>query len=255
MKTVFEVEIQRRNVTPAQFLSYVRNRVDHKGGRMIRTDLDLDYFKSGNDLNFDIKHGVDDDRHDLDGVHEKSVSKPYSMQTYIKYPDGMMFNEICEFEFDDEKTGHGYYYLINVEVNFGASPEEVTPAAVVDAIDWEVEKTKARSAWQYGVKVYAFDLLAELAEGVRSGYITETDLSNRQLFEKAMLNGAQDWAQYSEGGCSLIYDRDIAYRLCTQTELNRTDYGRLNPNISENWIDVQSRALYQAAQMILNIAF
>ena len=24
-----------------------------------------------------------------------------------------MYNEICEFTFDDEKTGHGYYYQAN----------------------------------------------------------------------------------------------------------------------------------------------
>ena len=27
--------------------------------------------------------------------------------------DGSMYNEICEFTFDDEKTGHGYYYQAN----------------------------------------------------------------------------------------------------------------------------------------------
>ena len=29
---------------------------------------------------------------------------------YILNWDGSMYNEICEFTFDDEKTGHGYYY-------------------------------------------------------------------------------------------------------------------------------------------------
>jgi hypothetical protein len=101
----FEIELTRNNATPAQFLAYVRSQVDKKGGKMMRGDLDLRYFKAGNDLNFDTKH---------DGVHEKSVSRPYEMQTYIKYEDGSIYNEICEFEFEDEKTGHGYYYLLNV---------------------------------------------------------------------------------------------------------------------------------------------
>jgi len=100
----FEIEITRHNISPAAFLSYVRRQVDKKGGEWIRSDLDIDYFKAGNDLNFDIKH---------DGIYERSISKPYEMQTYIK--DGAsLYNEICEFTFHDEKTGTGYYYLANV---------------------------------------------------------------------------------------------------------------------------------------------
>lgn len=101
----FEVEIARNNVTPSQFLSYVRNRVDAKGGRMLRGDLELSYFAAGNDLNFNTRH---------DGIHEKSISAPYQMQTYVRNADGTVYNEICEFDFSDEKTGTGYYYLLNV---------------------------------------------------------------------------------------------------------------------------------------------
>lgn len=104
----FEIEITRHNVTPAQFLSYVRRNVDKKGGEMLRSDLNTSYFAAGNDLNFDICHN--------DGLHEKSVSKPYEMQTYLHYSNGAVYNEICEFEFDNEKTGNGYYYLLNVEI-------------------------------------------------------------------------------------------------------------------------------------------
>ena len=112
MKERFEIEITRHNVTPAQFLSYVRNRVDKKGGRYIRTDLDLDYFKAGNDLNFNVTHN-DPEVPELYGMTEIGVSKPYQMQTYIRYPNDCKYNEICEFEFDDEKTGTGYYYLLD----------------------------------------------------------------------------------------------------------------------------------------------
>ena len=37
----------------------------------------------------------------------------YDFQAYILNHDGSMYNEICEFTFDDEKTGHGYYYQAN----------------------------------------------------------------------------------------------------------------------------------------------
>lgn len=126
---------------------------------------------------------------------------------------------------------------------------------MVEAITEKVEQTKARSAWDRGVKAYAEELVEELREAVEGGYVDESDLSNRRLFEKAMLNGAADWRQYSEGGCALCYDGQIAERLCAPWELRKTDNGRKGPNPRESWIDVQSRALYQAAQMILRVAF
>lgn len=110
MKTT-SIELSRHNVTPAQFLAYVRRMLEKKGIRDIASDLDLNYWAAGPDLNFDIKH-------DPDGPCERevSVSQPYDMQTYIKNWDGTVFNEICEFQFDDEKKGYGYYYLCNTEI-------------------------------------------------------------------------------------------------------------------------------------------
>ena len=244
----FEIEISRSNVTPAQFLSYVRRSVDRKGGEMLRGDLGLAYFAAGNDLNFDIHH----EEPEFDGLHEKSVSKPYEMQTYLRYSNGAVYNEICEFTFDDEKTGHGYYYLVNVEA---VEEEEQTAEEIVKTVTEKVEQTKTSSAWERGVKEYAEELLEELAEAVEGGYVDESDLSNRRLFEKAMLNGAGSWEQFSEGGCSLCYDGQIAERLCAPWELRKTKSGRKDPNPRETWIDVQSRALFQAAQMILRVAF
>ena len=39
-------------------------------------------------------------------------------------------------------------------------------------------------------------------------------VSNRKELEKILLNGAENWNQYSYGGCALIYDTDIAVTLC-----------------------------------------
>ena len=145
----FEIELTRSNVTPAQFLAYVRRYVDMTGGDLLRSDLSLDYFKAGNDLNFNITHE--------DGTREKSVSRPYEMQTFIRNTNGGCYNEICEFCFDDEKTGHGYYYLLNeepaeapVEAAEGAeatettdsTPESESPAepASVRVGCWELKK-------------------------------------------------------------------------------------------------------------------
>ena len=129
-KKTFEAEYMRHNVTPAEFLAYVRHQVDKRGGRYVRSDLDLSYFAAGNDMNFDIRHegGAND------GVHEKSTSRPYSMQTYIRYPNGACYNEICEFEFDDEKHGTGYYYLVNI-VSEETPAEPITKEKPVELLE------------------------------------------------------------------------------------------------------------------------
>lgn len=65
-----------------------------------------------------------------------------------------------------------------------------------------------------------------------------------------MLNGADSWIQYSWGGCSLIYDGDIAERLCSPSELKKTRNGERKPNGNEEWLDTQARALYQASLQV-----
>lgn len=114
----------------------------------------------------------------------------------------------------------------------------------IKAIYDDVKSTPARSAWTHGVKLYAFELISHLAEEV-----PETDLIPEKI-DAAMLNGARDWYQYSEGGCACVYDEHIARRLCTPSELKRTYYGAKDPNPRETWLDVQARALFQAAHLI-----
>ena len=99
-----------------------------------------------------------------------------------------------------------------------------------------------RSAWDRGVKAYAVDLV----EGMEDG----ADLSNEVMLQKALLNGADNWRQYSEGGAALCYNADIAERLCPPSELKRNKWGMLPPNARETWIDVQARALWQAHKVI-----
>ena len=123
------------------------------------------------------------------------------------------------------------------------------------ALAKKLDNVKTRSAWDKGVKAYAEELIEELETNVSHGYITADDLCNRRMFERAMLNGAHDWKQYSEGGCSLCYNWQIAERLCSPWELRKTDNGRKDPNSRESWIDVQSRALFQAAHLVLSLAF
>ena len=99
-----------------------------------------------------------------------------------------------------------------------------------------------RSAWSRAVHTYAIELIESLDDSA--------DLSNETLLRKALLNGAGDWQQYSEGGCALIYDADIAERLCSQSELKRVRGGERQPNARETWLDCQARALGQAASLV-----
>ena len=121
-----------------------------------------------------------------------------------------------------------------------------------------LEARKDRSQWNRAVTDDAYDLIVSLDEsiehttqdminGTKCSYISEL-LNNRKAIENAMLNGARDWSQYSWGGCALAYDGDIAEHYCTPSELKRTRNGERRPNSSEEWLDMQARALAQAAR-------
>ncbi len=98
------------------------------------------------------------------------------------------------------------------------------------------------SAWSRGVREYAAGLL----ENARESGIEGTPTA------KQLLGGAMNWREYSFGGCSLIYNRDICERLATPSEQRAKKYGELPPNKQETWLDVQARALYQACALIIS---
>lgn len=107
-----------------------------------------------------------------------------------------------------------------------------------------VAATPARSAWGRGVRAYALEMI-ESAEG---------ELATVADLKKELLNGARTWKEYSEGGCALIYDSEIAERLCAPSEYRRTRQGERAPNARETWLEVQARALGQAATLIATVA-
>lgn len=96
-----------------------------------------------------------------------------------------------------------------------------------------------KSAWTKGVELYAAEFVEFLEE------------NNLEATEENLLNGAKDWREHSYGGCSLIYDADIAKRLCSPSELKKVRGGDRQPNGSETWLDCQARALFQAARIVL----
>lgn len=116
--------------------------------------------------------------------------------------------------------------------------------------DLKRHKVGRLPAWCRGVNDYAAEIAEEIAENMRRGYISPDDLCNPKMRERAMLNGAANWSEYSWGGCSLIYDGDIAKRLCSPSDLKKTGNGTRRPNRMEEWLDVQARALYQASLQV-----
>lgn len=97
-----------------------------------------------------------------------------------------------------------------------------------------VEASRARSAWERGVKEYALELLQDLdgSEALDLGTL-----------EKRLLNGADDWQHYSAGASALVYDEDIAERLVPPSRRKRAiNAGGL--------IEAQGRALAQACYLV-----
>lgn len=120
----------------------------------------------------------------------------------------------------------------------------------IEKLYQSIESEKQRSAWDKGVTKYALELVEQLGEQINGGYFEELDLTESKKVRGALLNGAANWSQYSWGGSSLIYDSDIAERLCNPSELKKTRNGERRPNSREEWLDTQARALFQAANRI-----
>lgn len=120
----------------------------------------------------------------------------------------------------------------------------------------KLEESKARSAWQRGVKEYAVEMAEALWDGHVNFLINNlgefSTLEYRKELKQILLNGARSWSDYSWGGCSLIYNTDIAERLCSPSEFKRKKGGDLRPNQNEEWLDTQARALSQAESLIYN---
>jgi len=113
----------------------------------------------------------------------------------------------------------------------------------------KLNTVKTRSAWDKGVLDYALEIVENYApEEVTS----VDDVLNYARDKHESLYSVAKWQ--SEGGCFELYDDDIAQRLCTPSELRRCTHkdGSLRDmaNARESWLDVQSRAVFQAYNRI-----
>lgn len=112
----------------------------------------------------------------------------------------------------------------------------------------KISEMSPRGAWQKGVKEYALELLEQFVDNTGA-----EEFPREVPVEDLLLNGAENWSQYSWGGCSSIFDRDIAERLCSASEFALLNNGERKPNKNEEWLDIQARALYQASALISRI--
>lgn len=114
----------------------------------------------------------------------------------------------------------------------------------------DIDRLKLRkSAWNRAIKEYMHELLEDMdMDKIQA-------CQNKTEFKTLALNGADSWHDYSWGGCSLIYNEDIAERTCSPSELKKTKGGQYNPNKNEAWLDVQARCLYQACNKLFFVVF
>ena len=108
-----------------------------------------------------------------------------------------------------------------------------------------IEAVKCRSAWSKGVKEYAYMLLDNIFS-----YSDYKAITNFKSLHEVLLKSAPNWKRFSWGGYALICNEDIAKKLCSPSELKKCKNGMLRPNKQEQWLDVQTRALIQAENLI-----
>lgn len=185
---------------------------------------------------------------------------------YAKYDSNPTITEASSHEVEAAKErGKPIVTCPHIEapsdVEAEAEPEQTTTESTeadekekaarrIEAARDALTTRKDRSAWDRGVTAYALELLDTLDEAISGGYDEPDTLEAPKMLDRAMLNGARDWSQYSWGGSALIYDGDIAERLCNPSELKRTRNGERRPNSREEWLDTQARALNQAAARV-----
>ena len=104
---------------------------------------------------------------------------------------------------------------------------------------------KCRSAWNKGVKEYAYMLLDNIFS-----YSDYKSITNFKSLHEELLNGKRNWYQFSWEGDALVYDKNIAETLYSPSKLKKCKNGMLRPNKKEQWLDVQAQALFQAEKLI-----
>ena len=177
-----------------------------------------------------------------------TVAIAESIETVKAHFAGQNVREIIELNAAQVNTISSAAATAVIDITAG-QPQTITSdyTALANTIRSELNARHDRSAWNKAVTLYALDLLEDI-----QWYANDAErlpLDGAEL-ERWALNGASCWEQYSNGGCSICYDSDIAARVCTPSEFKRKHGGAYEPNSQETWLDVQAPALYQACKRI-----
>ena len=126
------IEIQRSNVTVAEFLNYIKWACAKKGMSFEMSREDFEKPDRETNSRYYIKDGIkyatcDGYRNEWpadDTFCQSEIFRvlPYNHQTYFLNFDGCCYNEIIEFTFDDDKRGNGYYYQANKDADTVETP-------------------------------------------------------------------------------------------------------------------------------------
>lgn len=137
-------------------------------------------------------------------------------------------------------------------VAFTAAPINPQPSIIdiIPALRDKVEKEPCKSAWEKGIKTYAFKLL-DILEAYCGRGMKKYMPNNARAFEKMLRFGADSWTSCAYGGGVHFLNREeICKTLCSPSEQKKTNYGKRKPNSCETWEDVSARAYSQAATLL-----
>lgn len=97
-----------------------------------------------------------------------------------------------------------------------------------------------RSYWSRGVA----SLILDYGEDVLGEH--DGEIISARDFYKLWNRGADSLRDAVYGGYFDIWNYDITKRLCTPSELKKSNEGMRSPNKRESWLDVEIKAMYQA---------
>jgi len=142
-----EVEIHRTNITVSQFIASVKQVLKKKG-------IDYPYIpyiacittKEFKEMPVDSLGKMNYSTETLNS--DFWYTKPCHYQTCFFKKSGVGTNEICEFEFDDNKKGNGYFYFLIVTEDETAEEytEQTAEEPEKESADEMIEDTEKEEA-------------------------------------------------------------------------------------------------------------
>lgn len=105
---MYEIEIQRTNISPKQFFTYCKKEMEKRTGTSLQVWCDSfqEWSSDKNECALETNH------EDWEiPVKEICKTKAYEWQMFF----GNAYNFIMEFQFDDENKGFGYLFAVEFE--------------------------------------------------------------------------------------------------------------------------------------------